>query len=63
MGLSKAFVVDLRVIDGAVNGVGTSLSRLAAAVRRLQTGFVRTYALGLLGGAVVLLGLFVGRSR
>ena len=47
-----ATVVDGQVIDGAVNGVGSSVRRLAGVGRRLQTGFVRSYALFLFGGAV-----------
>jgi len=50
-----AYVFDQRVIDGAVNGVGLAVSRLAGAGRRVQSGLVRTYALGFLLGAVALL--------
>ena len=57
-----AFVVDAKVIDGAVNEVGTVTTKVAAAGRRLQTGFVRTYALGILGGGVLLLAFFVARA-
>lgn len=46
---------DANVVDGAANGVG-KLSVLVAVVgRRLQTGFVRTYALGVALGAFGLL--------
>ncbi len=50
-----ATVVEGRVIDGAVNGAATLVRRSASGVRRLQTGYVRNYALGIaLGlGAVV----------
>jgi NADH-quinone oxidoreductase subunit L len=54
-----AYVLDARVIDGAVNGIGTSVRRLAGAGRMLQTGLVRTYALALLAGAVGIL-VYVG---
>jgi NADH-quinone oxidoreductase subunit L len=54
-----AYVFDARVVDGAVNGVGILTNRLANAARRIQTGFVRNYALGLLLGAVGVL-LYVG---
>jgi NADH-quinone oxidoreductase subunit L len=54
-----AYVFDLRVLDGAVNGVGIMTQHLANAGRRIQTGFVRNYALGLLLGAVGVL-LYVG---
>ncbi len=39
-------------MDGLVNGVGAGTRRLAAAGRLLQTGFVRSYALAFLLGAV-----------
>ena len=57
-----AFVVDARWIDGIVNNVGRGMGLLAAATRRVQTGFVRTYALAVLAGAVLLVGLLVGRT-
>jgi NADH-quinone oxidoreductase subunit L len=43
---------DSKGVDGLVNGVGGGVRRLAAAGRRIQTGFVRSYALGLFVGAV-----------
>ena len=46
--------IDRRVIDGSVNAIGALVQRLAAVGRRVQTGLVRNYALGLLIGAVVL---------
>jgi NADH-quinone oxidoreductase subunit L len=54
-----AYVFDAKVVDGAVNGVGILTNRLANAARRIQTGFVRNYALGLLVGAVGVL-LYMG---
>jgi NADH-quinone oxidoreductase subunit L len=57
-----ATTVDVKVIDGAVNGTGRFVSRLATAGRRLQTGFVRTYALAFLFGAVALLVVLAVRS-
>jgi NADH-quinone oxidoreductase subunit L len=51
----SATVVDLGLVDRTVNGIGGGVRRLAAAGRRLQTGFVRSYALGLFLGAVVML--------
>jgi NADH-quinone oxidoreductase subunit L len=54
-----ADVVDGKVIDGAVNGVAGAVKGAAAAGRRVQTGTVRTYALVLFVGAVLVLG-FVG---
>jgi NADH-quinone oxidoreductase subunit L len=40
-------------IDGAVNGTGATFGGLSGRMRRLQTGFVRSYALSLLSGAIV----------
>jgi NADH-quinone oxidoreductase subunit L len=54
--------VDQGVIDGAVNGVAREVAAAAGRGRRLQTGFVRTYAVGVLGGAVLLLALLVLRA-
>jgi NADH-quinone oxidoreductase subunit L len=48
----SANVFDSKVVDGFVNGLGGGVRRLAAAGRRIQTGFVRSYALGLFVGAV-----------
>ncbi|MEP6758428.1 MAG: NADH-quinone oxidoreductase subunit L [Actinomycetota bacterium] len=49
-------VLDAKVIDGAVNGVAGLVQRAAAGGRLIQTGFVRTYALVLFLGAVLVLG-------
>ncbi len=54
-----AYVFDVRVVDGAVDGVGTLVHGLANTVRRVQTGFVRNYALAFLAGAVGIL-VYVG---
>jgi NADH-quinone oxidoreductase subunit L len=50
---------DMRVIDGAVNGVATAVQGLAGCLRRYQTGFVMNYALSMLAGVVALLGWFL----
>ena len=52
--LWKAF--DVAVIDGAVNGAGTVVNAVSRWARLLQSGFVRGYALVILGGAVALVG-------
>jgi len=49
-----AQVFDVKVIDGLVNGVASTMIAWALALRRLQTGFVMNYALGMLLGAVAL---------
>jgi NADH-quinone oxidoreductase subunit L len=50
-----AYVVDRRVIDGAVNGIGGVVAVVARSGRRVQTGLVRNYAVGILLGAAALL--------
>jgi len=54
--------VDQGLIDGAVNGVAAVVVGVGQQVRRLQTGFVRNYALTLLSGATVLLFVFLLRG-
>jgi NADH-quinone oxidoreductase subunit L len=48
----SAYVLDARFIDGIVNGAGGAIRGLAGAARRIQTGFVRNYALAFLAGVV-----------
>jgi NADH-quinone oxidoreductase subunit L len=50
--------IDVKLIDGTVNGLGAISGGLGAGLRRAQTGFVRFYALVMLIGAVGLLGYF-----
>jgi len=47
-------VVDDRVIDGAVNATGRAVLAAGTGARRLQTGYVRSYALFMLLGAAVI---------
>jgi NADH-quinone oxidoreductase subunit L len=47
--------VDHKVIDGAVNGIGTASREAGGGLRRIQTGLVRNYALGIVLGTVLLL--------
>jgi NADH-quinone oxidoreductase subunit L len=51
--------VDRTIVDGAVNGVGTVVRTSGSALRRVQTGYVRNYALGVAAGAIVLVGVFL----
>ncbi|MEU5238494.1 NADH-quinone oxidoreductase subunit L [Streptomyces lydicus] len=46
--------LDRSLVDGAVNGTAASMGGLSSLLRRLQTGFVRSYAVQMLGGAAVL---------
>ena len=50
-----AMSFDLPVIDGAANGLGRLTQAWAGGLRRLQTGYVRNYALSILIGAVLML--------
>ena len=49
---ATAFIVDARIVDGAVNGVGVLVRRFADRLRPLQTGKVRSYGAGMLAGTV-----------
>jgi NADH-quinone oxidoreductase subunit L len=50
-----ADVFDQKIIDGAVNGVAWLFKESAVRLRRVQTGLVRQYALGIVAGTVLLL--------
>jgi NADH-quinone oxidoreductase subunit L len=54
-------LVENRVVDGFVNGVGGAARGLGGVVRRLQTGYVRNYALGIAAGTVLILGFMLAR--
>jgi NADH-quinone oxidoreductase subunit L len=56
-GLWQGF--DLGVIDGIVNGAGYFVSELGNVVRRVQVGFVRSYAAFILFGALIVIGYFI----
>ncbi|HEY6496454.1 MAG TPA: NADH-quinone oxidoreductase subunit L [Trebonia sp.] len=53
---------DSRGVDGLVNGLAATIGGSSGRLRRIQTGFVRSYALSMLIGAVLLVaGLLVVR--
>jgi NADH-quinone oxidoreductase subunit L len=53
--LTRALVFfDNRGVDGVVNGFAAGIGGTSARVRRSQTGFVRSYALSMLAGALVI---------
>ncbi len=54
-----ANVFDKYGVDGTVNGIGSVTKGLAGALRKTQTGFARSYALGIFLGAVALLAYFL----
>jgi NADH-quinone oxidoreductase subunit L len=59
-----ARVIDTRIIDGAVNGVAHLVRETGAGFRKVQTGLVRNYVLGIvLGTAALLVYLLVWAAR
>ena len=56
-------VVETRVIDGAVEGLGGSVRRSGEGIRKLQAGLVRQYALAMVLGVTVIVVYLVGRVR
>jgi NADH-quinone oxidoreductase subunit L len=61
LSLWLARVFDPRVIDGLVNGVATTVASWSRGLRRVQTGFVMNYALGVLLGAVAVIAYLMAR--
>jgi NADH-quinone oxidoreductase subunit L len=51
-------VADVKIVDGAVNGVARLIGRTSEKGRKLQTGFVQEYAFSMGLGLVVLMGLY-----
>lgn len=51
-------VVDVKIIDGAVNGAAKLFGGLSGILRHTQTGFARNYAAVILVGAIVVIGYF-----
>ena len=47
-----AYTVDKKVVDGAYNGLAGGVRRGGDALRKVQTGYVRNYALGIAAGTV-----------
>jgi NADH-quinone oxidoreductase subunit L len=61
LSLWLARVFDPRVIDGLVNGTATATLAWARGLRRVQTGYVMNYALGILLGAVAVVAYLLAR--
>ncbi|GAA2694776.1 NADH-quinone oxidoreductase subunit L [Actinoplanes palleronii] len=58
--LTRALVyLDAKGIDGIVNGLAAAVGGSSSRLRRLQTGFVRSYALSMLTGAMLIVGAFL----
>jgi NADH-quinone oxidoreductase subunit L len=58
--LSRALVYfDNRGVDGAVNGLSAGFGGGSSRLRRMQTGFVRSYALSMLAGTVAVVAVLL----
>jgi NADH-quinone oxidoreductase subunit L len=58
--LTRALVYfDSKGVDGAVNGLAAGFGGSSGRLRRLQTGFVRSYALSMMGGAVAVVAVLL----
>jgi NADH-quinone oxidoreductase subunit L len=57
-----AWVVDARVIDGAVNGTAQLARATGSAARKLQTGYARNYALGIAIGMALIVAFMLSRT-
>jgi NADH-quinone oxidoreductase subunit L len=56
-----AYGFDVKVIDGAVNGVGKLIAAGASRLRQVQTGLVRRYVMAMFGGAVAIVAILLAR--
>jgi len=50
---------DTIIIDGFVNGVGQVIQRIGQNFRKIQTGYVQSYAFFMVVGAVIILGYYL----
>ncbi len=57
-----AWVVDARIIDGAVNGTAHLAKATGSAARKLQTGYARNYALGIAVGMALIIAFLLSRT-
>jgi len=57
----SATVIEGRIIDGAVNGVGSLVRVTSTKARRFQTGYVRNYALAIALGLALIIAFMVSR--
>jgi len=56
-----ALIVDLEVIDATFNGLAEATRWVASKLRRIQTGYVRNYALSMFLGVVIIVGYLLIR--
>ncbi len=55
--------IDLGFIDGIANFLGDGFKELAAQMRKIQSGFVRNYALSIFIGVICIIGYLIIRLR
>ncbi|MFN7621747.1 MAG: NADH-quinone oxidoreductase subunit L, partial [Acidobacteriota bacterium] len=51
-------LVDVKIIDGVVNGVARTFAGLSGILRHTQSGYARNYAAVILIGAIIIIGYF-----
>jgi len=51
--------VDVKIIDGSINSLATSIGKFGQIIRKAETGIVQNYALSIVLGVVVLIGYFL----
>ncbi len=54
-------IVDVKIIDGAANGIGRAFAATSRVLRAAQTGYARAYALAMLAGTVVVIAWLMWR--
>ena len=54
--------IDTKMIDGFANGLAQGTQELAALARRIQTGYVRNYALSVFAGVILIIGYLILRG-
>ena len=59
--IETSSVVEAKGIDGAVNGFAFIVRATGRQLRKVQTGYVRNYALGLTAGLVLILAYVLTR--
>jgi NADH-quinone oxidoreductase subunit L len=56
----KSFAAfDTHIVDGTVNGIARLAQRASALLRLTQTGIVQNYALGLVLGVALIIGIML----
>ncbi len=51
--------VDIKIVDGLVNGTANVFLSAGERLRKLQTGYIQEYALSLILGTVIIIGYFI----